>query len=139
MYKLGQRFSAARCAPIQEEMVRPPAGANGAENGLGGVQMGPCGAYAHARREPREFPAWGGFRGVESDLSMPQVIDSGHATAVPWAGGNVPKPPVVLATLSVRVDPNAERVAIESALETGTNLIVANMMPPKTIDHAVSQ
>lgn len=60
---------------------------------------------------------------------MPQVIDSGHTTAVPWAGGNAPKPPVMLATLSVRVDPNAERVAIESALETGTNLIVANMMP----------
>jgi len=60
---------------------------------------------------------------------MPQVTDSGHTTAVPSAGGDVPKPPVMLATLSVRVEPNAERVAIESALETGTNLIVANMLP----------
>jgi hypothetical protein len=60
---------------------------------------------------------------------MPQVIDSGQTPAVPSAGGNVPKPPVLLATLSVRVDPNAERVAIESALETGANLIVANMLP----------
>jgi hypothetical protein len=40
--------------------------------------------------------------------------------------------PVVLATLSVRVDPDAERMAIESALEAGATLIVANliMLPP---------
>ncbi|MGH2802207.1 MAG: universal stress protein [Thermoleophilaceae bacterium] len=36
--------------------------------------------------------------------------------------------PVVLATLSVRVDPSAERMAIESALEAGVPLIVANFM-----------
>jgi len=40
--------------------------------------------------------------------------------------------PVVLATLSVRVAPDAERMAIESALESGAKLIVANliMLPP---------
>jgi nucleotide-binding universal stress UspA family protein len=40
--------------------------------------------------------------------------------------------PVVLATLSVRVDPRAERMAIDSALESGSPLIVANMLtlPP---------
>lgn len=40
--------------------------------------------------------------------------------------------PVVLATLSVRVDPSAERMAVESALETGARLIIANMLwlPP---------
>ncbi len=40
--------------------------------------------------------------------------------------------PVILATLSVRVDPAAERMAIESALETGARLILANMLwlPP---------
>jgi nucleotide-binding universal stress UspA family protein len=40
--------------------------------------------------------------------------------------------PVVLATFSVRIDPRAERVAVESALEIGTRLIVANLMtlPP---------
>ena len=40
--------------------------------------------------------------------------------------------PIVLATLSVRVDPDAERMAIESALETGAKLIIANMLwlPP---------
>jgi hypothetical protein len=40
--------------------------------------------------------------------------------------------PVILATLSVRVDPDAERVAIESALQSGARLIIANMLwlPP---------
>jgi hypothetical protein len=36
--------------------------------------------------------------------------------------------PVVLATLSVRVDPRAERMAIESAAEVGAPLILANML-----------
>jgi nucleotide-binding universal stress UspA family protein len=40
--------------------------------------------------------------------------------------------PVVLATLSVRIDPAAEEMAIASALEAGVPLIVANMLhlPP---------
>jgi nucleotide-binding universal stress UspA family protein len=39
---------------------------------------------------------------------------------------------VLLATLSVRVDPAAERMAIESALEARAKLIIANMLalPP---------
>jgi hypothetical protein len=46
------------------------------------------------------------------------------------AGG--PVRPVILATFSVRVDPRAERMAIESALDVGARLIVANLMmlPP---------
>ncbi len=36
---------------------------------------------------------------------------------------------VILATVSVRIDPAAERIATESALEAGTRLIVANMLP----------
>ena len=91
--------------------------------------MGLCGPWMDAPRGPREFPAGGSFRGVESELSMPQVIDSGHPPAELSAPGNVRRRPVILATLSVRVDPNAERVALESALETGTSLIVANMLP----------
>jgi len=39
--------------------------------------------------------------------------------------------PVVLATLSVRVDPSAERMAIDSALEAGVPLIIANLLPFK--------
>jgi nucleotide-binding universal stress UspA family protein len=35
---------------------------------------------------------------------------------------------VVLATLSVRIDPRAERMAIDSALESGAPLIIANML-----------
>jgi nucleotide-binding universal stress UspA family protein len=47
------------------------------------------------------------------------------------SGGVAPRP-VVLATLSVRVHPDAERMAIESALETAAPLIIANMLwlPP---------
>lgn len=37
--------------------------------------------------------------------------------------------PVVLATLSVRVDPSAERMAIESALDARARLIIANLLP----------
>jgi nucleotide-binding universal stress UspA family protein len=36
--------------------------------------------------------------------------------------------PVILATLSVRVDPSAERMAIDSALEAGVPLIIANLL-----------
>jgi hypothetical protein len=36
--------------------------------------------------------------------------------------------PVVLGTLSVRIDPSAERMALESALEANVALIVANMI-----------
>ena len=40
--------------------------------------------------------------------------------------------PVVLATLSVPVDPEAERLAVEAALETGAQLVVADLfwLPP---------
>ncbi|MBV8944505.1 MAG: universal stress protein [Solirubrobacterales bacterium] len=40
--------------------------------------------------------------------------------------------PVILATFSVRIDPRAERMAFDSALEVGARLIVANliMLPP---------
>ena len=40
--------------------------------------------------------------------------------------------PVMLVTLSVRVDPAAERVAIEAALETRARLLLANLiwLPP---------
>jgi nucleotide-binding universal stress UspA family protein len=40
--------------------------------------------------------------------------------------------PVVLATLQVRVDPSAERMAIDSALEAGVPLLLVNLirLPP---------
>jgi hypothetical protein len=48
------------------------------------------------------------------------------------AHGEAARRPVVLATLSVRVDPAAERMAIESALDARARLIIANMLwlPP---------
>lgn len=36
--------------------------------------------------------------------------------------------PVVLGTLSVRFDPSAERMAVDSALETGAPLVIANVV-----------
>jgi nucleotide-binding universal stress UspA family protein len=36
--------------------------------------------------------------------------------------------PIVLATLSVRVDPAAERMAIDTAVQTRARLIIANML-----------
>jgi len=40
--------------------------------------------------------------------------------------------PVILATFSVRVDPRAERMAFDSALDVGARLVIANLMmlPP---------
>jgi nucleotide-binding universal stress UspA family protein len=37
--------------------------------------------------------------------------------------------PVLLATLSVRIDPSAERMAIDSALEAGVPLLLVNLLP----------
>jgi hypothetical protein len=51
--------------------------------------------------------------------------------APPAVGAETPPTrvrPVVLATLSVRPDPSAERMAIDSALETGAPLILVNLL-----------
>src|SRR5436305_13750544 len=59
---------------------------------------------------------------------MAQIIDrprEGNPSSVATGG---PARPVVLATLSVRVDADAERMAIESALQAGVSLIIANML-----------
>jgi nucleotide-binding universal stress UspA family protein len=60
------------------------------------------------------------------------VVDHHPGVAEPVAPGADRSRPVVLATLSVRVDPVAERMAIDAALETRARLIVANMLwlPP---------
>ncbi len=58
---------------------------------------------------------------------MPSVTDIGRID-VPAATPGARARPVLLGTLSVRVDPTAERIALESALEAGSSLIVANVM-----------
>jgi len=59
---------------------------------------------------------------------MAEILDRPRdPTTLDRAAGGARRP-VLLATLSVRVDPNAERVAIESALEAGVPLIIANML-----------
>jgi nucleotide-binding universal stress UspA family protein len=63
---------------------------------------------------------------------MPQTLDRSRDAIGQTALGRSRASPVLLATLSVRVDPSAERMAIDSALESGAKLIVANMLlvPP---------
>ena len=62
---------------------------------------------------------------------MAEVRDRDR-TAAPAQAPERHARPVVLATLSVRIDPAAEEMAIASALEAGVPLIVANMLhlPP---------
>jgi Universal stress protein family len=63
---------------------------------------------------------------------MGDILSRGKDIHTREGSGRSERRPVVLGTLSVRVDPSCERIAIESALETGAKLIVANMlsMPP---------
>ncbi|MGB9184050.1 MAG: universal stress protein [Solirubrobacteraceae bacterium] len=60
------------------------------------------------------------------------AVDNRNRIHRPTSPGAEEPRPVLLATLSVRVDPSAERFAIESAVETRSRLIVANMimLPP---------
>jgi nucleotide-binding universal stress UspA family protein len=62
---------------------------------------------------------------------MAEVRDRDR-TATPRQAAPTRARPVVLGTLSVRIDPAAEEMAISSALEAGVPLIVANMLhlPP---------
>jgi nucleotide-binding universal stress UspA family protein len=63
---------------------------------------------------------------------MPQLFDR-RRSPVAATGEHSSRPrPVLLGTLSVRVDASAERMAIDTALELGARLILANMLalPP---------
>jgi len=59
---------------------------------------------------------------------MAQVADRADVSSGASVEARSEARPVVLATLSVRIDPNAERMAIESALDAGSVLIIANMI-----------
>jgi hypothetical protein len=60
---------------------------------------------------------------------MAQLIDRARREPIRAIDARSSARPVLLATLSVRVDPTAERMALESALEARTSLIVANLVP----------
>ncbi len=59
---------------------------------------------------------------------MPKLRDRREDIA-PAAAEPTRARPVVLATLSVRVDPSAERMAIDSAVEAGVPLVLVNLIP----------
>jgi hypothetical protein len=69
---------------------------------------------------------------VESSAAMPQMVDRDRPATGQTGFEHSRAGPVLLATLSVRVDPSAERMAIDSALESRAKLILANMLvlPP---------
>lgn len=59
---------------------------------------------------------------------MSKLVDRRRDSAAPPEIERGRARPVLLGTLSVRVDPSAERMALESALEAGVRLILANVM-----------
>jgi hypothetical protein len=59
---------------------------------------------------------------------MAEIIDRPREGTPSSTATGGPARPVVLATLSVRVEPEAERMALESALEASVRLIIANML-----------
>jgi len=59
---------------------------------------------------------------------MSQLLDRHRAGTAPIRDQRSSSRPVLLGTLSVRVDPTAERMAIDTALEVGAKLILANML-----------
>lgn len=59
---------------------------------------------------------------------MPQLRDR-HEGVTRVPGEPTRARPVVLATMSVRVDPSAERMALDSALEAGVPLVIVNLLP----------
>ena len=58
---------------------------------------------------------------------MAKLVDR-HEGRTERGGEQTRARPVVLATLSVRVDPSAERMAIDSALEAGVPLVLVNLI-----------
>ena len=62
---------------------------------------------------------------------MPKLRDR-HEDVAERHAGHTSARPVMLATLQVRVDPSAERMAIDSALEAGVPLLLVNLirLPP---------
>jgi hypothetical protein len=61
-----------------------------------------------------------------------EQLRHGTRVAEPASAAQAGPRPVILATFSVRVDPSAERMAFDSALEVRARLILANLMhlPP---------
>jgi nucleotide-binding universal stress UspA family protein len=58
---------------------------------------------------------------------MTKLIDR-HLGRAERVGEGTRSRPVVLGTLSVRIDPSAERMAIDSAIEAGVPLVIANIL-----------
>jgi nucleotide-binding universal stress UspA family protein len=60
---------------------------------------------------------------------MVGILDRPRSTSPPPGTEKSRARPVILGTLSVRIQPAAERFALDSAAEAGVPLIIANMIP----------
>lgn len=60
---------------------------------------------------------------------MGLLLDRRRSPAAAIRDQRSPSRPVLLGTLGVRVEPSAERMAIDTALEVGAKLILANIVP----------
>jgi len=71
------------------------------------------------------------YHALRTVVNMAQLIDRGE-DRTERGGESTRARPVLLATLQVRVDPSAERMAIDSALEAGVPLLIVNLirLPP---------
>lgn len=69
-----------------------------------------------------------------------RLLDSSPSQGVVRGSGSRARD-VLLATLAVRFDPRAERVAIDSALDTGARLVLASMLtlPPYPLTHMLAR
>jgi hypothetical protein len=72
---------------------------------------------------------------------MRQLFDRRRSPAEATRDERSPSRLVLLGTLSVRVDPTAERMAIDTALEVGARLILANLvkLPPYALTMMVAR
>jgi hypothetical protein len=82
--------------------------------------------------QPAEWMETRRQRRLESGAAMSQILDRDRVSAGQIGVQRAQPRPVLLATLSVRIDASAERMAISSTLDTGAKLILANMLvlPP---------
>jgi hypothetical protein len=67
------------------------------------------------------------YHALRTVVNMTQLADRDADLAKSSLNDTAAKP-VVLGTLSVRVDPSAERMAIDSAIEAGVPLVLVNLL-----------
>ncbi len=88
--------------------------------------------FGHGGKSQLLSPGSSGATPGSSPGARDQLATREPAAPQPFAPLSSRPRPVLLATLSVQIDPTAERLAIDAACETGATLIIANLLtlPP---------